>query len=212
MRKQLFVLLALALAIATPLAARADSFSFTFSDAGGVSGSGTLTGTYEGAGNPWLITGGSGTFTDPDDTGSITLISNPNGPGASANGGVGCPLGVGCIGYDDLLDLFQNSGSYLDEAGLLFEFGGGDYLNLFFSYSVGGGGPNYYGWYDSLGNGDYGFESATGSFAITSYEIPPSEIPPTPEPGSYLLLGTGLCALAGVLLRKRLQPAQSLMP
>jgi hypothetical protein len=202
MKKQSLALLTLAFALAATSVARADSFAFTFND-GAVSGLGTLTGTYEGAGNPWLITSGSGTFTDPDDTGSITLIANPSGPGGSSSGGVGCPSGVGCIVYDDLLDLFQVSGAYLDQNGLLFQFGvSGDYLNLFFSYSVGGGGPVYYGWYDSQGNGDYSFEGATGNFTITSYDIPgPENV--TPEPGSFLLLGTGLFAIAGLLLRRR---------
>jgi hypothetical protein len=200
MKKQTLVLLALATALVVTSIARADSFTFTFSD-GAVSGSGTLTGTYEGVGNPWLITSGAGMFTDPDDTGSFTLIANPSGPGGSASGGVGCPSGVGCIVYDDLLDLYQVSGAYLDQNGLLFQFGGsGDFLNLFFSYSVGGGGPVYYGWYDSLGNGDYAVDGASGSFAITSSDINEN---PVPEPGSFLLFGTGLITMAGLLLRRQ---------
>jgi hypothetical protein len=201
MKKVSIAVFTLATVFAITSVAKADSFNFTFTDIGGVSGSGTLTGTYEGAGNPWLITSGTGTFTDPDDSGSITLIANPNGPGGSASGGVGCPLGTGCMVYDNLLDYYQVSGSYLDGEGLLFQFdGSGDYLNLFFSYSVGGGGPVYYGWYDSLGNGDDGFLSATGNFAINSSDITPK---PVPEPGSYLLLGTGFFAIAGLLLHKR---------
>jgi hypothetical protein len=194
MKIQTLALLALAIALAVTSVARADSFAFTFSD-GSVSGSGTLTGTYEGVGNPWLITGGTGiTFSDGDDSGSVSLVANPNGPGSSTV--------VAGIGYDDLLDLFQISGSYIDGDGLLFQFdGSGDYLNLFFSYYVGGGGPNYYGWYDSLGNGDYSLEAATGSFAITSSDI--SDENPVPEPGSFLLLGTGLFAIAGLLLHRR---------
>jgi hypothetical protein len=197
MKKQTLALLALATALAATSVARADSFNFTFSDSG-VSGSGTLTGDYEGVGNPWFITGGTGiTFNDGIDSGSASLIANPNGPGNSSFGGVGCPTGVGCVGYDDLLDLFQNSGSYLDGEGLLFQFvGSGNYLNLYFSYSIGGGGPVYSGWYDSLGNSD-----SNGTFAITSYDI--SGENPVPEPGSYLLLGTGLFAIAGLLLHRR---------
>ena len=200
MKKQSLALIALATALAITSVARADSFNFTFSD-GAVSGLGTLTGAYEGVGNPWLITSGTGTFSDGDDSGSVSLVANPYGPGGSAQGGVGCPSGAGCIVYDNLLDLYQVSGAYLDQNGLLFQFdGNGDYLNLFFSYSVGGGGPVYYGWYDSLGNGDYSPEGATGNFAITSSDISDN---PVPEPGSYLLLGTGLFALAGLLLRRQ---------
>ncbi len=186
-------LLALAAALETSPAAKADSFKFTFTDLGGVSGSGTLTGTYEGAGNPWLITSGTGTFIDPDDSGSVSLVANPYGPGGSAQ--------VGGLGYDDLLDLFQISGTYLDQDGLAFQFGNGDYLNIFFNYSVGGGGPVYYGWYDSPeGNGDYAFEDASGSFTITSYDIPTAE---SPEPGALPLMATGIIlALALLLFRK----------
>jgi hypothetical protein len=195
MKKQSFALLALALALASSPAAWADSFDFTFTDISGVSGSGTLTGTYEGLGNPWLITGGSATFNDGVDSGAVSLIANPSGPGGSTQ--------VAGIGYDDLLDPFQVQGTYLDSDGLLFQFGNGDYLNIYFDHSVGGG-PNYYGWDDSLGNGDDAIGFTTGSFSITSYDLPPSEIP-TPEPGGFLLLGSGLCALAGLVLRNRQQ-------
>jgi hypothetical protein len=193
MRKWPIAFFALAAALAIAPAAKADSFDFSFTD-GAVSGSGTLTGTFEGPGSPWLITGcTSCTFDDGDDSGSVSLVANPAGPGGSsvADGGN--------ITYDDLLDLFQVSGAYLTENGLLLQFGDDNDINIFFDYSVGGGGPVYYGWYDSEGNGDYGFESATGSFTITSYDISTSE---TPEPGTLPLMATGLFGLAFILLRK----------
>jgi len=90
-------LLALAAALAIAPAARADSFDFTFTDAGGVSGSGTLFGTFEGPG-VWLLTSGSGTF-DDGTTGllPIDLVANPNGPDNSS-------LSTsGLFAYDDLL-------------------------------------------------------------------------------------------------------------
>jgi hypothetical protein len=187
-----FFALAAALAIAPP--AKADTFDFSFTD-GAVSGSGTLTGTYEGAGSPWLITGCTAcTFDDGDDGGSVTLIPNPAGPGGSSTVG----SGPTSITYDDLLDLFQVSGSYLDNEGLLFGFDDGDYVNVFFAYSVGGTSTVYYGWYDSpQGDGDY--SPGSGSFTITSYDISASE---TPEPGTLPLMATGLLALAFMLLRK----------
>ncbi len=191
-------ILVLAAAFSLALAAHADTFNFTFTDAGGVSGSGTLTGVFEGVGNPWLITGCNGcTFNDGDDSGSVSLVANPNGPGGSTRLG----SGPNAFDYDDLLDLFRISGTYLDEDGLAFQFGNGDDLNIFFGYSVGGGGPVYDGWYDyPQGNGDVGFLSETGTFAITSYDIPISET--TPEPGTFVSMCTGILGLAALLFWK----------
>jgi hypothetical protein len=144
-------------------------------------------------GNPWLISGcTSCTFDDGDDSGSVSLVANPYGPGGAAS--------VDGIAFDDLLDLFQINGSYVTYDGLLFQFSDGDYLNIFLGYSVGGGGPVYYGWYDyPQGNGDYSFLSETGSFTITSYNIPAPEVA---EPGSWLLLFTGFLFLILARIRQ----------
>lgn len=198
MKKPLFALFALALAVSTSPAARADSFDFTFSD-GGVSGSGTLTGTFEAPG-VWQLTSGSGTFEDGVNSGSITLQSNPNYPGATLDT-------YNAFAYDDQLELWNGPAQFIDVDGLFFTFGTLD-LNLYQS----GGGPGTDGWveadatFDPLLNNYVGGDE-NGTFAITSYSIDPSE---TPEPSSDLLLGTGLCALAGLWLRKRMPAAQPL--
>jgi len=198
MKKQSFALLALALAFASSPTAKADSFTFTFTD-GAVSGSGTLTGTYEGSGY-WQLTGGSGTFDDGVSSGSITLQSDPSYPSAALD-----PYNA--FGYDDQLQLWNGPNQYIDQDGLYFTFGALD-LNLYQP----GSGPGTDGWdeadssFDPLLNNYIGGDT-TGTFAITSYDIPPSE---TPEPDSYLLLGSGICALAGLLMRKRMQPGLSL--
>ena len=196
MKKTLFAFLALAAALAISQAAKADdTFNFTYSD-GGVYGSGTLTsaiGNYQGS-QVWLITSGTGTFNDGSGSGSINLIGNSNYPSSTivleANPDNN-------IVYDDQLSLFNGPNQYLTVAGLYFVFSStaGDIdLNL---YQLGGG-PGTDGWFEGNGSGDTG-----GTFTITSYDISPDELPPTPEPGSILLLGTGLFVLAGLLLRRR---------
>jgi len=183
MKKVSLALITLAAVLAfTPVAkATEDSFNFSFSD-GAVSGSGTLYGTYQGSGT-WLLDSGSGTFNDGTGSGVINLQANPNYAGSSLD-----PTFT--FGYDDQLTLWTSPNQYLDGAGLFFTYGNVD-LNLYQS----GGGPGTDGWFESNGNGD-----TLGTFAITSYDILPSE---TPEPGTLPLLGTGLIALAGLARRSR---------
>jgi hypothetical protein len=159
---------AIAVALAIVPVARADSFTFSYTAPGGVSGSGTLAGTPEGIINgnqAWLLNSGSGTFNDGTNSGSITLVPNPNGPG-------GTSLSLSTyFTYDDLLYPPAGPGNYLDSLGLLFNFGSAE-LNL---YDFLGD-----GWYEN--NGDSGY----GTLTITLI----------PEPGTWLLLGSGLLLLA----------------
>ncbi len=186
MKKHAFALMALATALAISPVVRADSFNFTFTDAGGVSGSGTLEGTFEGP-YEWLITSGTGTFNDGSGSGAITLVANPNGPGSPSLD----PDDL--FAYDDLLFPFNGPNQYLDPDGLYFTYGSLE-LNL---YQLGGG-PGDDGWYENNGNGD-----SLGTFTITARDVLPSEAPPVPEPGTAVFLGTGLLLLAGLTKRRR---------
>ncbi|MGA3082068.1 MAG: PEP-CTERM sorting domain-containing protein [Terracidiphilus sp.] len=183
MKKGSLALFALvtALAISPVAKAATDSFDFTFTD-GGVSGSGILYGTFQGPG-VWLLDSGTGTFNDGSGSGVINLVANPSYPGSSVDADV-------MFAYDDQLTLWNGPNQFLDVLGLDFTYGGLD-LNIYQS----GGGPGTDGWYESNTNGDQ-----LGTFNITAFNIQPAE---SPEPGSLLLLGTGLFALAVVVLRKR---------
>jgi hypothetical protein len=148
-----FLVLAAFLAAAPLAKAGSDSFNFVFTD-GNVSGSGILYGSYVSSG-AWLLTSGTGTFNDGSTSGTISLVTNPNGPGNISLS----PLGY--FGYDDLLYIWSGPNQILDEAGLLFSFNSIE-LNLW----QGGNGPGAGGWTENFGEGDQ-----NGTFAVTSYNI-----------------------------------------
>jgi hypothetical protein len=80
-------------------------------------------------------------FNDSVNSGSISLVPNPNGP---ANSSLSPST---AITYDDLLYPSAGPGQYLDVNGLLFNFGGIE-LNLY----------DYLGdgWFENNGNSGYG--------------------------------------------------------
>jgi hypothetical protein len=167
-------LLVVAAALAIVPATKADTFYFTYSAPGGVSGSGSLSGTFEGIINgnqAWLLSSGTGAFNDGTNSGPIALVPNPNGP-------LGTSLSPSSyFTYNDLLYPYAGPGNYLDSLGLLFSFTGLE-LNLYDFFGD--------GWYEDNGN------SGDGTLSVSL----------VPEPGSWLLLAAGLLVLAVVRIRR----------
>ena len=196
MKKFSLALLALATALAISPAAQADSFTFTFTGKNVVPASLTITGVFTATnigGGLYDVTSLSGTFVDTNTViGTQPVTTFISSAGTSADGrwlydNLFCPSGT-CPGF---------SGSVIDTAaGLLFDVGGNYEINIWSnggnSYTVGEAvltGPT---------SGNYIEYNET---AQLSY-FPSNPLETAPEPGSLLLLGTGLLGLAFVLFRK----------
>jgi len=191
MKRFSLLLLVLAAALVITPAAKADSFGFVFTAPGGVNGSGTLVGTDLGynatyGSDEWLISSATGTFNDGVNSGPISLIQNPDPSGSPQLD----PYSY--FTYDDLLYPSGTNGpsvvENLDFDGLLFNFDGME-LNLWE-----GSFPYTEGWaeYDPISDFT---NSGSGLFSLI------------PEPGTLLLLGTGLLGMAGLLLRRHVLSA-----
>jgi PEP-CTERM motif len=219
-----FVGLVLAAAIAGAPIAKADSFNFAFSG-GGLSGSGTITLSstpVPGVPGAFQITSISGVFSDSIagiSNAPITGIQTTSLPTGINPDGTFVPPGTAADGfgfsYDNLFYPDGNSpavcpppgpgdpeppypfgGGWLDIYGVLFNIQGGYTVDLWSNGVVPGFGLTY-GVGDSIkGNvlNTYGepFSGTSVGFAAT----------PTPEPGTLLLLGTGMLGLAGAVTRK----------
>lgn len=111
-----------------------EEFRFSYSG-DGVLGSGTLT-AEQVAPDTWLALSGTDTTTGGPISGTLSLVTNPNGSGQAYS-----PSGY--FEYDNLL--FPNQDPVVDYWGLLFTNGAGGEINLF-SY-----GPDAYTHYDNTG-------------------------------------------------------------
>jgi hypothetical protein len=201
MNRFMSAFLALATALAIAPAAIADSASFIISGASGnpgdtISGSGTITFVPDVANTALLgvgvedITGITGTFSD-----TYLNIINDQISYYPASYDTVNPTSLNNVYGDNLLYLSGDAvglfglpaGGQLDNNGLIFTITtGNDFVCI---WGMGTGSPYGFEVDDSTGN-EILDESFDANFVVT------------PEPGSLLLLGTGLVGLAGMLRRK----------
>jgi hypothetical protein len=191
MKKSLIALFTLATVVAITPALRADSFSYTFTD-GSLVATGTLTGNLVKAGE-FDITAGTITISGSAIDGSGIFVPVQSNGNFYTGGGT-------ILTYTPLpdTDLFIGTDPQIDNNG-----------SFTFDITSGPGiGDGIAIWSNSPGNyggfgGNWTFNDFGGG---ASFDAIPESVA-TPEPSSFLLLGSGLLGLAFVAFRKA-KPAQ----
>ena len=155
-------------------------------------------GRRSGPGGPvstYRTTGVSGTF---DITGGPSYTFS-NAPAVSAGGANASNLAEnGTFLYDNLLYTSLSGNDVLDWGGVVFAPTSGYYLNLFGgAFGSGAPGNNSFYFADS---GAYHYNDPVVD--PNNPDAPPPVFSPVPEPGTLLLMLTGLLALAAVAFRK----------
>jgi hypothetical protein len=153
--------------------AKADQLHFTFTDGGSLSGAVTLFGT--GGHSAFTISSGTISFTYGGPSQTMDLY--PTFPGGATYSPAGAFI------YDNLISPALNP--ILDVYGLLFRDAAGDEVNL---WGNTGAPYSFYEWVPSVG------------YTIADNNVSISNI--TPEPGSLLLLGSGLLGMAVLVSRR----------
>ena len=220
--------LVLAAMVAVAPVARADSFTFSFSG-GGFSGSGLVQVSntpVSGVPGAFQVTGITGTFSDTNagiTNAAITGVHSTGLPTGINGDGTFLPPGsyaiatpgVDPLSFDNLFYPDGNSpavcpppppgdphgpypfhGGTLDIYGLMFDVTGGYVVDLWSNGVFPGLGLTY-GVGDALNGVELNYFGAPGTGDSVNLQTAP-----TPEPGTLLLLGTGLFGFAAPLIRK----------